>query len=236
MVIVKKNYKLVLAIFSLLILAFIAWKVSIASEINSYGLPLNGRVVVIDPGHGGVDGGARRDGVIEKGIALNISLYLRDYLEQQGATVVMIRETDKDLAPKKLKGPSNRKNIDLLRRAKVINHSDADLYISIHLNAIPNSRWRGAQVLYNNKYSANKILAESLQSELTRQLENTDRSVRLDNDLFIMRTANPVGALAEVGFLSNDAERQLLQNKRYQQKIAFALYAGITRYYSTEVQ
>ncbi len=236
MTFLKKHYKLVLAIFSLLLLTWIVWKEPIASTLNSQGLPLTGHVIVIDPGHGGVDGGAKRDGVVEKGIALNISRYLRDYLQEQGATVIMVREKDKDLAPKSVKGLSKRKTIDLLNRAKIINHSNADMFISVHLNAIPNGRWHGAQVLYNNKYGSNKILAESLQSELVRTLENTDREAHIDNDLFIMRTANPVGALAEVGFLSNDTERQLLQNKEYQQKVAFALYAGITRYYSTEIK
>jgi len=222
-----------IAIIKILVLASLV-KEPIKETWKSWHLPLSGRVIVIDPGHGGPDGGANEGDILEKDIALNISLYLRDYLQEQGAIVKMIRETDTDLAPKDMKSLRQRKMTDLKNRKQVINESEADLFISIHLNAMTNKSWSGSQVFYDDKLPENKEIAKILQHELKDMLKNTDRDARKNNDLFITRNAEVPGALAEVGFLSNDAERQLLQNKQYQNKVALALYYGINRYFANE--
>ena len=104
---------------------------------RAWNLPLSGKIIVIDPGHGGADGGAVGDGeVLEKEIALNISMMLRDYLQEAGAFVIMTRESDKDLAEKGTKKLRHRKYEDLKARKKIINNNDADLFISIHLNSL----------------------------------------------------------------------------------------------------
>ncbi len=118
-------------------------------SFDSWNLPLSGKVIYLDPGHGGRDGGAdSRAGdrkVQEKEIALLVSHKLRDYLQEQGALVLMTRETDTDLADPGISGLSRRKTDDLRKRLKIINESEADLFLSIHLNAIPSPRWSGAQ-------------------------------------------------------------------------------------------
>ncbi|MBX4340793.1 N-acetylmuramoyl-L-alanine amidase, partial [Mycobacterium tuberculosis] len=99
----------------------------------------------IDPGHGGPDGGAVGTEHLEKDIALAISKQIRDYLQEQGALVLLTRERDTDLADKDMKGYSKRKGEDLRKRLELINDSEADMYLSIHLNAIPSRQWSGAQ-------------------------------------------------------------------------------------------
>ncbi len=226
----KKRFIIVIAIIVLLTGMIV--RKPITETWKSWGLPLSGRVIVIDPGHGGPDGGADAEGIQEKEITLKISLMLRDYLQEQGAIVIMIRETDTDLAPKNLKGLSKRKNEDLETRVNIANNSDTDLFISIHLNAMEDTRWHGAQIFYNGKDESNKRFAGLLQNELKSVLGNTERGIRENKDLFILRSIDVPGALAEVGFLSNDAERQELQNKKYQKKIAFALYGGISKFFA----
>ena len=122
--------------------------------------PLAGRVIGPDPGHGGVDGGAAsKSGVVEKEVTLKIALHLRDYLQEAGALVIMTREKDTDLADSSVRGLSRRKTQDLMRRVRIVKESGADALISIHLNAIPSPRWKGAQTFYHPGNEENKKLA-----------------------------------------------------------------------------
>lgn len=197
-------------------------------------LPLSGKTIVIDPGHGGIDGGAvSADGkVVEKEINLAVSLFLRDYLQEAGAIVIMTREVDKDLADENSR---RRKTSDLHRRARLINESGAYAMVSIHMNAITSSRWRGAQTFYDSKAGEeSKRLAKLIQAELVRNLENTDRIAKSVENIFLLKTATMPNALVEVGFLSNDEEARLLADENYQRKVAAAIYQGLLRFAAGE--
>lgn len=197
-------------------------------------LPLSGRIIVLDPGHGGPDPGAVQGEAIEKDISLSVSLKLRDYLQQQGALVVMTRETDIDLADKELKGYSRRKVQDLKRRLELINHSEADFFASIHLNAIPSSKWKGAQTFYSGHFKESKRGARFIQEELRRNLENTNREAKTSDSIYIVKNAEIPGVLVEIGFLSNPTEREMLRQDEYQEQVAASIYQGIMRYYTNE--
>ncbi|QFT87226.1 Germination-specific N-acetylmuramoyl-L-alanine amidase precursor [Bacillus sp. THAF10] len=202
---------------------------------EQWNLPLSGKIIILDPGHGGPDGGAVGGDVLEKDVALQVSLFVRDYLQEQGALVLMTREEDKDLADPATKGYSRRKVEDLRKRIEMINESDGDLFISVHLNAIPSPRWRGAQTFYHrSKHEDNARLAKFIQEEFRGNLENTDRYAKPMNSLFILKNADIPGALVEVGFLSNPAERSLLNTEEYQKSIAASIYNGIMRHYTEE--
>ncbi|WP_099364846.1 N-acetylmuramoyl-L-alanine amidase CwlD [Fredinandcohnia onubensis] len=201
---------------------------------DPWSLPLSGKVIIIDPGHGGPDGGADNGDVLEKDIALEISKKLRDYLQQQGAFVQMIREEDTDLAPEGMRGYSKRKTEDLKKRVQTINESDADLFISIHLNAIPSPQWRGAQTFYFSTYKENEAVAKFIQDELRNNLGNTTRQAKAINGVYLLKSAKKPGALVEVGFLSNPEEKALLVQDKYQDKVAASIYTGINRYFSNE--
>jgi N-acetylmuramoyl-L-alanine amidase len=201
---------------------------------ESWNLPLSGKVIYLDPGHGGVDPGAGEDEPFEKDIALNVTLMLRDYLQQQGALVIMTRETDMDLADKGLKGYSKRKVQDLKRRLDLINESDADFFATIHLNAIPSSKWKGAQTFYSTSYKENKRAAKLIQDELRRNLENTDRDAKAANSIYLLKHTNKPGVLVEIGFLSNPQEAANLRDEAYQEEVAASIYEGMLRYFTDE--
>lgn len=205
-------------------------------SMSAWNLPLTGKIIVIDPGHGGPDGGAGDSTVWEKDIALNVSFMVRDYLQQQGAFVLMTRETDVDLADEGTRGLSRRKTEDLHRRLSMINESEADLLISIHLNAIPSPKWSGAQTFYSSHFAENARVAKFIQDELRRNLENTTRKAKPIHHVFIMKNAKMAGALVEIGFLSNPTERELLKQENYQQKIAASIYEGISRFFTNETE
>ena len=202
---------------------------------EQWNLPLTGKVFILDPGHGGPDGGAVGGDILEKDVALQVSLYLRDYLQEQGAFVLMTRETDVDLADPNTKGYSRRKGEDLRRRVEMVNHSNGDMFISLHLNAIPSPKWRGAQTFYYRSLEDNERVAKFIQDELRTNLGNTDRSAKSINGIYLLKHANIPGALVEVGFLSNRSERELLRSEEYQKALAGSIYNGIMRHYTNEL-
>lgn len=203
---------------------------------GTWSLPLTGKTIVIDPGHGGPDGGAKgKDGTEEKGITLAVSEKLRDYLQQAGALVYLTREEDKDLAAEGTKGLSRRKSEDIRNRLQFIHDQEADFFITIHLNAIPSSRWRGAQTFYYPKIEESKHLAKMIQTEIIRNLQNTKREALAINEIYLLKHAEVPGALVEIGFLSNDQERELLKQDAYQREMAGSIYEGILRYVTEEI-
>ncbi|WP_317951295.1 N-acetylmuramoyl-L-alanine amidase, partial [Rossellomorea marisflavi] len=140
------------------------------------------------------------------------------------------REEDVDLADEDTKGYSRRKVEDLHERLKRINDSEADLYLSVHLNSIPSAQWSGAQTFYNPKFKENEAFAKAIQKELIRNLENTTREAKGLQNVYILKHAKKPGALVEIGFLSNPGERANLLKKDYQEKIAASVYEGIMDY------
>lgn len=192
--------------------------------------PLVGTTIVLDAGHGGADGGATFEGTEEKEITLIIVKMLRAYLEEAGATVYVTREEDTDLASDETKGMSMRKSEDIRKRLAYIDEKDADFYLSIHLNALVDNRWHGAQTFYNPNNEQNKQIAETIQQAFITHLENTDRQALPIEDIYLIKHVKTPGALIEVGFLSNPDERKLLKNKSYQRKIASSIYFGILEY------
>jgi N-acetylmuramoyl-L-alanine amidase len=235
----KKEYdlkKILLACLALAALIYLMTKVDNdrLSE-SAWNLPLTGQIILIDPGHGGPDGGASsRGGVLEKEVTLSIAFYLRDFLQESGALVQMTREADIELSTPEAKRMGRRKIEDLKNRLRLINGEDVDLFISIHSNSISSPRWRGAQTFYHPKYKDNRSLAYLIQEELKRNLENTNRQEKMSQDLFLLKHAENPGVLVEVGFLSNPEEAELLESEEYQKQVAFSIYLGILRYAAGE--
>ena len=226
--------KAIIILAVLLFILILNYDVLTRHSWDHWNLPLAGRVIVLDPGHGGSDGGADSDNVQEDDIALSVTKKVRDYLQEVGAFVIMTRDRDIDLADTDIKRLSNRKTQDLNRRLEIINKSAPDMFISIHLNKISSSKWRGAQTFYHPQSEANKKLASFIQDSLRKDLENTDRQAKTIEHVFLLKQSRVPSSLVEVGFLSNDVERGLLVKRKYQNKIAESIYKGIFRYYTDE--
>lgn len=197
----------------------------------SWSLPLSGKVIVLDAGHGGPDGGAvGKDQTVEKDIALKVTKQLQRYLQQAGALVYLTREADEDLAHEDTKGLSRRKSEDIRNRLQFIETKQPDLFLTIHLNALPSERWRGAQTFYYPSFEENAHLARMIQAEIRGNLENTDREALEINGIYLLKHAEAPGALVEIGFLSNIEERELLKREDYQEQMAASIYRGLLRY------
>ncbi|MDD4504711.1 MAG: N-acetylmuramoyl-L-alanine amidase CwlD [Clostridiaceae bacterium] len=206
------------------------------STTAAFSLPIRSTVVVIDAGHGGRDPGASgRGGVTEEEVNLKIALKLRRLIEQGGGTAIMIREDDSGLYTEggNLKG--TRKSEDLKNRHTLINSCGADIFISIHLNSFPQSRYYGAQTFYMKNEDKSKRLAESIQKELIKVLDRGNyRETKATDSVYILKNNNMPGALVECGFLSNHEEEQLLDDEHYQEKVAWSIFVGVIKYIEEE--
>lgn len=189
-------------------------------------LSLIGKVIYIDPGHGGVDPGALYKNVYEADINLDISKKVSDILTSRGGVVYLTRDGNYDLS---LPGVSARKRSDLSRRANIINDSMCDIYVSIHLNAESTGIWSGAQVFYDDINPQNKLIAEIMQQRLSKDLK-TDRKYKEIKDMYLHKRVKRPGVLVEVGFISNASERYLLMKDSYRQKAALSIANGIEEY------
>ena len=207
----------------LLLLSISLFDYSYAKERN---YSLKNKIIYIDPGHGGNDPGAMYKDVLEKNINLEISKLLKNELTKKGATVYLTRNGDYDLS---VPNTINNKRSDLSRRGNVINKSNCDLFLSIHLNAESSSSWHGAQAFYNSKLKENKEIAKIFQNLFKEKL-NSDRNYKKDNTLYLQNRITRPGVLLELGFLSNPNERYLLQTDNYQKKIVNVIIEGVELY------
>jgi N-acetylmuramoyl-L-alanine amidase len=112
----------------------------------------------------------------------------------------------------------------------MINDSDADIYLSIHLNSDPSNTWHGAQVFYNDKNPKNKQIAKLFQDSFKKYL-NSNRKYKKDNTLYLQRKVNRPGVLLEVGFISNPNDRYKLRQNYYQDKIVNTIVMSLKEYY-----
>lgn len=215
------KYKII--ILFLLLLSISLFDYSYAKERN---YSLKNKIIYIDPGHGGNDPGAMYKDVLEKNINLEISKLLKNELTKKGATVYLTRNGDYDLS---VPNTINNKRSDLSRRGNVINKSNCDLFLSIHLNAESSSSWHGAQAFYNSKLKENEEIAKIFQNLFKEKL-NSDRNYKKDNTLYLQNRITRPGVLLELGFLSNPNERYLLQTDNYQKKIVNVIIEGVELY------
>lgn len=192
-----------------------------------------GRVIAVDPGHGGIDPGSKgRTGVTEEEITLAVSQKLKDVLTGAGAIVVMTRESDVDLSDPDGGRLITRKRQDLSRRLALAEENNADIYLSVHVNCFRSGpKEHGAQVFYQPGSEEGKKLAESLQFEMARVLGNTTRKAKAV-DYYATRNSKIPAAIVEVGFISNPGEEKLMCDPEYQRKLAYAMYCGLVKYFA----
>ena len=191
-------------------------------------MPLLGKVIYLDAGHGGADPGALYKSIKEKDINLAISKKLEEELSALGAIVYQTRYGDYDLS---VPYASNRKRSDLSRRGNIINDSGCDLYLSIHLNADSSLTWQGAQVFYDDINPENETIAKMMQALFKKKLY-TQRKEKKVNDLYLSKRTDRPGVLLELGFLSNPNERYLLKTENYQTKLSQIITEGVVTYFN----
>ena len=217
---IKKKFPI---LFILLLLVLGLFNDDAKKKNNS--LELFGKVITVDPGHGGRDSGTRYGNLLEKDLNLEISKELEKELTKRGAIVYMTRDEDEDLSSKydKLK-----KRGDLYRRILFIQKNKSDLYLSIHLNWYNNSYYGGVEVLYNNINKNNKLLSEKISNEF--KINGIKTRKNIPTDLYLYKNTRVPGVLIECGFLSNANDRYQLKQKAYQKRISKIITDGVIKY------
>ena len=191
--------------------------------------------IVIDAGHGGIDGGATScTGVTESTINLQIALRLNDLMHLLGYDTVMIRTTDTSVYTQG-ETIAAQKVSDLKERVRITNETEGAILISIHQNIFADSRYGGAQVFYaETEYS--KELAALLQCNFTQTINpGSNRKSKAADGVYLMQNITCTGILVECGFLSNPQEEAKLRDPGYQQDICCVIAATVSRYISEKV-
>lgn len=188
-------------------------------------LPLTGKIIILDIGHGGDDPGTSYQNILEKDLNLAIGLELEKELSRNGASVILTREGDYDLSSP---NAHRRKKSDFDNRIDLINKSKANVYLSIHINYLEDTSYYGGQIFYYGE--ENKKLAEFLQSEFNTI--SYPRSIKPMPNIYMYRRLKIPGVLVECGFISNKKEIEKLITPAYQKEIAKVLTQGLVNYFT----
>lgn len=202
--------------------------------VPTMAVPVSNKVIVVDAGHGTPDEGAQNDeGLTEAKINLNIALKLQRLLESSGATVILTRSSDSAIYDASADSIAEKKVSDIKNRVKIGNSSSADIFVSIHLNKIPQEQYWGWQTFYREGDDNSKNLATDIQNNLNKAISNDNDRVPLKIDnIYIMKNVEIPIALVECGFLSNRNEASKLVQDEYQDKLAWGIFDGIMDYFS----
>lgn len=192
--------------------------------------------VIIDAGHGGVDGGAvAGDGTLEKDLNLKIALILDEMLRMSGAETIMIRDTDVSIHDESAKTIRAKKASDIHNRFEIMEDNKDYIFVSIHQNSFSDARYNGAQLFYSPNDSSSADLARCLQNSFSSRLQkDNEREIKkCTTDVFLIYHAKNTAVLCECGFISNKTELENLKNPEYRQQVAFCIFSGILDYYSS---
>lgn len=186
--------------------------------------------IIIDPGHGGEDGGATScTGIVESVYNLDISLRLNDLFHLLGYETKIIRTTDISVYTKG-ETIAQKKVSDLKERVRIANETENALLLSIHQNNYPDSRYSGIQVFYAQSEES-EALAKQLQSSLLSNLHSkTNRDARKSSGVYLMEHIRCPGVLIECGFLSNPEEEAKLRDSTYQKIMCCVIAATVSQY------
>lgn len=231
----KKLMYVILGVFIAIVILLCT--INMSKVNNDYeetvSLPVSGKTIVVDAGHGKPDEGAEvGDGTTEAETNLKIALKLQNLLEQSGCTVILTRSDENGIYDVDSKTLKQKKISDIKNRVKIGNESSADIFVSIHLNKIPQEQYDGWQTFYNEKSEEGKRLAVSIQQNLNEaiQKENNRIAAKIEN-IYIVKHVEIPTTIVECGFLSNQKEKEDLMTDSYQNRLAWGIYNGIIDYF-----
>lgn len=227
MVVLKRRNILIISVLLVTAITFVICLSALTK--TSAGADATGITVVLDAGHGGIDGGVVgvKTGVKESELNLKIVKKLENYLREGGINPVLTRKTEAGLYGVAVK---NLKRRDMEKRREIILKARPALVVSVHLNKFSVSSRRGAQVFYKAGDDNSKLLADSLQTVFNQMEESVRSFSPLAGDYYLLNCSDYPSVIAECGFLSNPEEEALLVTEEYQDKIAYSLFKGIVKY------
>lgn len=220
-------------VFSMMLFSAITYEKAV-DVVTENTITANRHCIVIDAGHGGIDGGTTScSGVLESKINLDIALRLNDLLHLLGVDTVMIRNGDYSVHTNG-QTIAQQKVSDLKNRVRISNTTNNAFLVSVHQNFFPDSRYYGPQVFYSNTQNS-KAIATKLQAVLNSTLRpRSNRKQKQAKGIYLMENINCDGILIECGFLSNPEEEQRLLSATYQKKLCCALASVIANHLNSQ--
>ncbi|MBQ9552095.1 MAG: N-acetylmuramoyl-L-alanine amidase [Clostridia bacterium] len=194
---------------------------------------VDGFSIILDPGHGGEDGGASAaDGTLEKTINLQIAKQLEPMLNACGYQTILLRESDSLIGDNSLPTIRQRKVSDIRRRLAMVEMNPDSLLISIHQNHFTDPKYDGAQVFYSGNDPQSRLLADCIQEAIVTRLQpdNTREIKQTGSNIYLLYHCKTPAVMVECGFLSNPAEAARLKDEAYQKEMAFSVLCGILKY------
>lgn len=203
------------------------------NTIETTASPASGKTIVIDAGHGVPDEGAESsNGTTEAETNLKIALKLQNLLEQSGCSVILTRSDENSIYDLDAKTLKQKKISDIRNRVKIGNEASADIFVSIHLNKIPQQQYYGWQCFYKPNNESSIKLAKRLQENLNKAIQKENKRVAMKLDtVYIMKHVEIPISIVECGFLSNPEEEKQLLDDTYQNKLAWGIFNGIQEYF-----
>ena len=210
-----------------------AGNINTNKTVETMATPVSSKTIIIDAGHGGEDGGAvSNNGISEAKINLKIALKLQQLLEQSGSNVVLTRSDNNAIYDIDKKTLREKKNSDIRNRVKIGNNSSADIFVSIHLNKIPENQYYGWQTFFKDGNEDGKRLANCIQNNLNETIQKENKRTPLKiNNVYIIKHVEIPTVIVECGFLSNPDEEKKLLEDEYQNRLAWGIYNGIIDYF-----
>lgn len=207
-----------------------------SNSVKVNALPITNKIIVIDAGHGKPDEGAVGfNGTTEEAITLSIALKLQKYIEQSGAKVILTRSDENGIYSLDSKSIRNKKVSDIKNRVDIGNNSDADIFISIHLNKFPSEIYKGWQTFYQKSNENSKNLAKYIQDDLSKNIEFKNNRIPMPiSDIYIMEHVKIPTVIIECGFLSNPQEAEMLKGEDYQNKLSWGIFVAIQDYFQNK--
>lgn len=204
------------------------------NTLETVALPVTDKVIVIDARTWRARWAERKVaiGTTEAETNLKIAIKLQNLLEQSGATVILTRSDENAIYDIDSKTLKQKKISDIHNRVKIGNESSADIFVSIHLNKIPQEQYWGWQCFYKEGNEQSINLAKSLQANLNEAIQKENHRVAMKLDtVYIMKHVEIPISIVECGFLSNQEEEKLLLQDDYQNRLAWGIYNGIIDYF-----
>lgn len=189
--------------------------------------------VVLDAGHGGVDGGAVGvNGSVEKDINLTITLEIGRLLSDAGVRVVYTRQDDREVCSDEERDSGHRKMYDLKNRLVIAHATESAVLVSIHMNTYSSPNCQGLQVYYAPTAPEGRILADKIQARVRADLQPSNRRVTkaAGESIYLLHHATCPAVLVECGFLSSPAECKKLSSEDYQRELSFSIFCAIIEY------
>lgn len=234
MIILKKK-RVGIVFLSLIIFLSFATIINKNESVETMAWTSESKVIVLDAGHGIPDEGAQSDeGITEASINLAIAKKVQKLLEEAGNTVILTRKDENAIYDEGCTTIKEMKVSDIKNRVKIGNESSADIFVSIHLNKIPQKQYWGWQTFFKENNENSKKLATCIQEGLSDMIDKKNKRVPLKiKNIYIVDHVNIPITIVECGFLSNEEEEKLLQTDEYQNKLAQGIYLGILKYFSS---